>query len=77
MLGKRSEKQQDQHQYDCMDNTGNRCTASVVDIGHRTGNCSGNGNTSEDGNNDIGSSLGDQFRVRIMFISRHTVGYSC
>ena len=57
-----------------MDDTGNRCAATVIDVGHGTGNCSGYRNTTEDRNNDIGCSLCDQFRIRIVFIARYTIG---
>ena len=48
VLGQRTEEKQDQQQHDCMNQSGDRRTATVVDVGHRTGNGTCYRNTPED-----------------------------
>ena len=57
-----------------MDDTGYRRTP-IVDIRHRTGNGSGSGDTAEQWSYDIGRTLCDQFRIGIVTVAYHTIGY--
>ena len=70
------QEKQNQEQDYCMNNSGYRCLATVVDVRHGTGDSTCGGNTSEQRGYDIGCSLCDQFCIGIVAVAYHTVGYS-
>ena len=75
MLGQGAEEQQDQQQDDGVDDTGNRGTSAIVDVGHRAGNRSGHRNTTKQRYDHIGRTLGDQLCVGVMFVTCHTISH--
>ena len=54
--------------------TGNGGTPAVVDIGHGTGNGSGDRDSPEERNHDIGCSLCDKLGIGIGLVAGYTVG---
>ena len=69
------QEKQNQEQDYCMNNSGYRCLATVVDVRHGTGDSSGGRNTSEQRSYDIGCSLCNQFCIGVVAVAYHTVGY--
>ena len=75
MLRQGAKEKQDQQQNNGVDDTGNRGTSAIVDVGHRAGNRSSHGNTTKQRYDHIGRTLGDQLRVGVMFVTCHTISY--
>ena len=69
------QEKQNQEQDYCMNNSGYRCLATVVDVRHGTGDSSGSGDTSEQRGYDICRALRDKLCVGIVAVANHTVGY--
>ena len=60
-----------------MNDTCDASATAVVNIRHRAGNSSRCGNTAEEGRYDVGNTLANEFLVRIVVMSCHTVGNCC
>ena len=57
-----------------MYHTGNGGAPAVVDIGHGTGNGSGDRDSPEERNHDIGGSLCDKLGIGVGLVASYTVG---
>ena len=57
-----------------MDDTCHGSTASVGDIGHGAGDCTGDGYTAEERHDDICDTLADEFGVAAGLITGCTIG---
>ena len=75
ILCQRHEEQEDEQEHSGVNDTCHRCAATVVDIGHRTGNSTRSGDTAKDGRRQIGHSLGNEFRIRAVAVTDDTVGH--
>ena len=60
-----------------VNNTRDTRATTVVNIGHRTRNSTCSGDTAEEGRNDVGNTLTNEFLVRIVVMTRHTIGNCC
>ena len=69
--------EQNEHEHHGMDDSGNGGASTVVDVGHGAGNGTGCGDTSEEGCDDIGRSLGDEFHVAVVLVSGNAIGHGC
>ncbi len=77
MTGEIAQEQDNQQEYHGMDNSCHRCPPAVIDVGHRTGNGSGGGDTTEERGDDIGSALCDQLHIGVVLLSCRPIGYCC
>lgn len=57
-----------------VDDAGERSFAAVIDIGRSAGDGTGGGKTAEERADDIGDTLGDEFRIAIVSVARETIG---
>ena len=60
-----------------MNQSGDRCFPSVVDVGHGTGNRPGSRDASEEGGDDICGALSQKLLIRVVLVSGHPVGDRC
>ena len=58
-----------------MDDTCDRRTSAIVDVGHRTGNGTCSRNTAKQRRNDVGYTLTNELCVRVVMVADHTVCY--
>ena len=77
VLGIRHENEQDEQKHHGMDDAGNGCAATVVDVGHGAGNGTGCGDAAKERRDDIGRSLGDEFHVAVVLVSGNAIGHGC
>lgn len=73
-LDKRHKEQEYQQKDDSVYYTGNGSAPAVVDIGHGTGNGSGDRDSPEERNHDIGGSLCDKLGIGVGLVAGYTVG---
>ena len=63
ILGQGHEEEIDEQQHEGVDDTCDTSATAVIDIGHRTRNSSCCGDTAEEGRNDVGNTLTNEFLV--------------
>ena len=71
------ENEEDKQQHDGMNDAGDRCAAAVVDIRHRAGDGSRSGDSAEDGTDEVGHTLSNEFLVAVVAVADDTVGHRC
>ncbi len=59
-----------------MDDAGDGRAATIVDVGHRTGDSTRSRYSAEDRRRQVGQSLSDEFCVGAMTVADDTVGHS-
>ncbi len=50
-------------------------TSAVVDVGHGAGDGARHGNAAEEGDDDVGGALCDEFRIGVVAVAGDAVGY--
>ena len=56
-----------------MDDSGNRCATTIVDISHRTGNGACCGDSTKERRSKVGYSLCDELGVGVMVVTYYTI----
>ena len=70
-----SQEQQHQQQHDGVDDTGDRRSAAVVDIGHSACDGAGGGNASEERHHEVGYALCDKLGVGVVPVADDAVSH--
>ena len=73
----RHEKEEYQHQYSCVYDTGDGGPSAVLDVRHCAGNGSRGRYSAEERRDDICHALSYQFRVGVVVVANHTVCHRC
>ena len=71
------QEQVNEGQHNGVGNAGYGRAATVVDVGHRTGNGAGGGDAANERRHHIGNALGHQFLVAVVVVANDTVGHRC
>ena len=75
--GKRCGDQQDEDEGQRVDDSGKRAVAALTNVGRGAGDSAGRSKTAEEGGNDIGKPLTDEFLVGTVACAGHAVGDDC